>query len=103
MTKQDFIEIKKQNKYINDLLKMNQDENSHKLENFFHGLKEGMDAYDFYVCIHTHADNVFVNVYDGTKEDSQSLTIQNFKVIKKSDNFNPLVFDLVEIWLRDLK
>ncbi len=103
MTKEEFIEIENQNKYINDLLKKHQKDIQQKLESFFDGLSEEIGGYGFTVCVHTHTDRINISVYDGTKGHSQHLTIESFEVVKKTDNFNPLVLDLVEIWLRDLK
>jgi len=103
MTKEEFIEIEKQNRYINDLLKIHQKDTEQKLESFFDSLAEEVRRYGFTVCVHTRTDKINISVYDGTEDHSQHLTIESFEVVEKTDNFNPLVLDLVEIWLRDLK
>lgn len=103
MTKEEFKELEKENAYISNLLKVATEANVEKLNEFFFSLIDDLKAYDFMVCAHFHYNPIRIDVFDGTDEGSQSLTIANFEVIKKTDNFDPLVLDLIEIWLRDLK
>lgn len=103
MKKEYFIEIEKHSSYINNLLNVTQKANQEKLDLFFNDLSAAVSAYGFGVCVHVHFDPVRVTVYNGVEALSHHLTIQNFSVIDKSDDFNPVVLELVESWLRGLE
>lgn len=70
---------------------------------FLSSLVKELEMYDFMVCAHFHYNPIRVDIFDGTAEGSQSLTVVNFEVVRKTDNLNPDVLDLGETWFGELE
>lgn len=102
MTKEEFAEIEKENAYIYNVLAAHEEQISKRVKHLFDGLYENIKSYGFHTCVHNHDGKISISVFDEKDTDRQKLTIENLKVVSKSNHFNPLVLDLVEIWLRDL-
>jgi len=102
MTKEEFMELEKENKYIYNLINAHVEAHSKKLDALFTPLKKDMKALGFMLCVHFHVTPIRVSIFNDTTEDAQSLVFANFEVLEATDNFDPLVRDIVEKWLGDL-
>ncbi len=97
---EEFKELEKENKYISNLLTAHQENIQEKIEEFFKTLHNDIHQHGFSVCIHTHYFPTLISVFNGLEKDSDRLSIQNFKIIDKTNNFNIVVMELVEDWLK---
>ena len=97
---EEFKELEKENEYISNLLTVHQGNIQEKLEVFFETLHDEMRQHNFTVCVHPYYYPSQISVFNGTDKDSDTLTIQNFKIIDKTDDFHLLVMELVKDWLK---
>ena len=99
MTKTEFKQIDKENEYISNLLEAHKEKIATTLDSFFSPLYEEIKPHGFIFCMHTHYHPIKVNVYDGTSDDSNKLTIEDFKITEQTVDFPDHVLEIVKKWL----
>lgn len=103
MTKEEFRQIDNENEYISNMLKAHKKDIGRRLDIFIDPLYKKINKYGFIYCIHTHYYPVKIHVYDGTNDDSNSIDIQDFKIIAKTDSFPGDALKIVEEWLSEFE
>jgi len=101
MTKEKFKLLDKENKYISNLLEAHKEKIEKQMKVFIEPLKEIAREHGFLCCIHTHYFPSVISIYDSTLDDSNKLTIQNFKIIDFNNDFPMAVIKLVEDFIAD--
>lgn len=89
---QNILKLKKQHFTLEKKLTEN-------IEVAFAEIQEHLEFFNYYICTHFHYEKLRIDIYNGTKDDSAKLIIEDFKIAHITDNFDKDLLKIITSFL----